>query len=136
MSSTGSALIEQYFNVILGRDTTRDLADFFSSDVSWRVPSSNPDISPNPRVGHAAVMDLLQNGVSVYEAGSMSLDMQPLIVAETHVVAQLTMHARLASGAPYVNEYCFVFALRDGRICAVTEYLDTLAQATQGTWDT
>lgn len=133
---TSHALIEQYFNVILGRDTTRDLADFFTDDVTWQVPQSNPHITPNPRVGHAAVMDLLHSGVGVYEAGSMSFAMQPLIVAATQVVAQFTLHARLANGGPYVNHYCFVFTLREGRICAVTEYLDTLAQAQQGTWDT
>ncbi|MBA6411608.1 nuclear transport factor 2 family protein [Parahaliea sp. F7430] len=134
-SSDNKALIEQYFEVIQGRDSSRDLPDFFTDDVTWRVPRSNPQITPNPRVGHAAVMDLLHSGVSVYEAGSMSLDLQPLIVAEQQVVAQFTMRARLANGAAYINEYCFVFALRDGRICAVTEYLDSLAQSTQGTWE-
>ncbi|WP_035528662.1 nuclear transport factor 2 family protein [Haliea salexigens] len=134
-TSKNRALIAQYFDVILGHDTSRELADFFTADVTWQVPGSNPHITPNPRVGHAAVMDLLHSGVGVYEAGSMTLDLQPLIVADAHVVAQFTLHARLANGDPYTNTYCFVFALRAGRICAVTEYLDTLAQAQQGTWD-
>jgi hypothetical protein len=56
---------------------SRPLAEFFSKDVAWRVPASNPHIKPHPRIGHAAVMNLLQSGVEVYEAGSMNFDMQP-----------------------------------------------------------
>lgn len=127
-------LVEQYFAVILGRDNSRPLADFFSQDVTWQVPGSNPHIKPNPRVGHAAVMDLLQSGVGVYQPGSMTLDLHRLVVDEANVTAQFTLRARLASGAPYENDYCFLFALRDGLICGVWEYLDTLSQARQGTW--
>jgi ketosteroid isomerase-like protein len=29
------------------------------------------------------------------------------------------------SGAAYNNDYCFVFRMEDGRIAAVTEYMDT-----------
>ncbi len=129
------ALIAHYFAVIQGLAGDRDLADFFTDDVTWQVPRSNPHITPNPRVGHAAVMDLLHSGVGVYEAGSMVITLQPLIPDQSSVVAQFSMQARLANGSPYRNDYCMVFTLREGRICSVIEYLDTLAQDEQGTWD-
>jgi hypothetical protein len=125
------AVIEHYFAVLQGLAGDRDLADFFSDDVTWQVPRSNPHITPNPRVGHAAVMDLLHSGVGVYEAGSMAITLQPLIADQTRVAAQFSMQARLANGNPYRNDYCIVFTLRDGLICGVTEYLDTLAQDRQ-----
>ncbi|WP_116365505.1 nuclear transport factor 2 family protein [Parahaliea mediterranea] len=128
-------LIETYFDLVLGRRGDIALDTLFSEDVSWQVPASNPHIQPNPRHGRAAVMDLLTSGVGVYQAGSLSIDLQRLVVDEQHAVAQFTLRAKLADGRPYRNNYCFVFALRAGLICGVWEYLDTLAQAQQGTWD-
>lgn len=133
-TSQNRRLIEHYFRAILGEDDSRELADFFTADATWQVPRSNPQIRPNPRVGHAAVMDLLTSGVGVYAPGSMTLELHRLVADDMHVVAQFTMRANLASGAPYENDYCFVFALREGRISGVWEYLDTWHQQAQGTW--
>ena len=41
------------------------------------------------------------------------------------VVVEETMSATLAGGSSYVNDYCFVFELRDGLIHRVREYMDT-----------
>jgi hypothetical protein len=35
------------------------------------------------------------------------------------------VRARTAAGADYANAYCGLFTVRDGRIAAVHEYLDT-----------
>jgi ketosteroid isomerase-like protein len=48
------------------------------------------------------------------------------IVAEGDtVVAQTRGTAETLDGVPYNNTYCQVFTVRDGRIAAVTEYMDT-----------
>lgn len=41
------------------------------------------------------------------------------------VVAQVRGQARKKDGTPYNNTYCHVFRLRDGKIIAVNEYMDT-----------
>lgn len=41
------------------------------------------------------------------------------------VVAQTTGQAETLDGTPYNNTYCQVFRIRDGRIAAVREYMDT-----------
>jgi ketosteroid isomerase-like protein len=48
------------------------------------------------------------------------------IIAEgPFVVVQSRGAAETTDGKPYNNTYCHVFELRDGKIQAVTEYLDT-----------
>ena len=45
--------------------------------------------------------------------------------AGERVIVEETMTATLANGDPYVNDYCFVFELREGLIHRVREYMDT-----------
>jgi ketosteroid isomerase-like protein len=137
MSATqNKALIHSYFEVITGKNTERNIGDFFSADVIWNVPRSNPMIVPNPRRGHAAVMDLMSAGVGVYRPGSLALYLERLIADDAHVVAQFTLSATLANGNDYVNQYCFVFSISAGKIDGVWEYLDTLYQQQRGAFDT
>lgn len=127
-------LILDYFAAVSGQGT-RAIGDFFTPDVVWQVPQSNPLIKPNPRRGHAAVMDLLSAGVGVYQPGSLQIDLQRLIVDDTQAAAQFTLSARLANGNEYINQYCFLFSIVDGRIDGIWEYLDTLYQAQSGALD-
>ena len=134
-AQTNRQLIEDYYAVIGGADRGRQLPDFFSDDVVWHVPRSNPTITPNPRVGLAAVMDLLTAGVGVYKEGSMRINIQSLIADEKQVAARFEMTADLANGNDYRNQYCFVFSVANNRINGVWEYLDTLYQANTGVFD-
>lgn len=135
MSATENrTLILDYFAAISGQGS-RAIGDFFAANVVWHVPQSNPLIKPNPRRGHAAVMDLLSAGVGVYQPGSLRIDLQRLIVDDAQVAAQFTLNARLANGNDYINQYCFVFSIVDGRIDGIWEYLDTLYQSQRGAFD-
>ena len=42
------------------------------------------------------------------------------------VIVEQRFRASLANGNEYGNNYCFIFKARDGRICEVGEYMDTL----------
>jgi ketosteroid isomerase-like protein len=130
-----TSLIHHYLSVVSGVDTSVPIGDFFSEDVVWHVPQSNPDIVPNPRVGHAAVMDLLTSGVGIYQPGSLDIQAQRLVADENHVVAQFTLAAKLANGKNYRNDYVMLFSIDHGKINGVWEYLDTLYQWQLGTFD-
>lgn len=129
------SVVQTYFDVILGRNAAIALTDLFTDDASWRVPRSNPMIKPNPKVGKAGVMDVLTNGVSVYQPDTFRIEALKLIAEEDEVVALFTLKARLADGRDYENDYVFYFALRDGKIHEVRENLDTLRQAQFGVFD-
>jgi uncharacterized protein len=49
-----------------------------------------------------------------------------MIAEGEHVVLQWTSRARTHAGRPYVNDCIGVFTVRDGKIQAVREYMDTL----------
>ena len=49
-----------------------------------------------------------------------------MIAEGPRVAVQLVIDARTARGEPYHNHYHFAFEVRDGRIRAVREYVDTL----------
>lgn len=129
------AVIEQYFDVIAGRNTKLTIGDLFSQDVVWHVPQSNPDIKPNPRVGFEAVMDIFASGVDIYQQGSMDVQLQRLLSDDECVMAQFTLVAKLANGKDYKNDYILLFSVKDGKIDGVWEYLDTLYQHQLGTFE-
>jgi ketosteroid isomerase-like protein len=41
------------------------------------------------------------------------------------VVAEHRLSATLPNGRSYVNDYCFVFEIKDGCIWRIREYMDT-----------
>lgn len=128
------ALIEGYFVAIGGR-SERPIDQYFTDDVTWKVPQSNPMFPENPLRGLAAVMELLGSGVNIYRPGSMMLDMQALICDDERVCAQFTLDAVLANGEAYSNHYVMVFEIENDRISAVYEYLDTLYQSSLGAFE-
>lgn len=134
-TESNKALIQHYFAVVSGVDTDTDLGSLFAEDATWQVPRSNPDIQPNPRVGHAAVMDLLTSGVDIYQPGSLDIQLQRLVADEDCVTAQFTLLAKLASGKDYSNDYVMLFHIKEDKISGVWEYLDTLYQSQLGTFD-
>jgi ketosteroid isomerase-like protein len=50
------------------------------------------------------------------------------VVAEGDVVVvEHRLSATLPNGRPYVNDYCFVYEVRDGKVLRIREYMDTRA---------
>ncbi|TVZ05945.1 hypothetical protein EAS64_00255 [Trebonia kvetii] len=48
------------------------------------------------------------------------------VAAESDVVVvEHRLSATLPNGRPYVNDYCFVYEVRDGKVRAIREYMDT-----------
>lgn len=41
------------------------------------------------------------------------------------VVVEHRLSAVLPNGRPYVNDYCFVYEVRDGKVLRIREYMDT-----------
>jgi uncharacterized protein len=64
--------------------------------------------------------------LSYYEPGSVSLEVTCIVADGDQVVVEWTSRARNRAGRPYENFCIGVFTVRDGRIHAVREYMDTL----------
>jgi uncharacterized protein len=52
-------------------------------------------------------------------------DVHRIIADGEYAVAEWTTHARTCDGRCYDSDYAGVFRVADGRLAAVTEYLDT-----------
>ena len=70
---------------------------------------------------------LMGSGGDLYDASApMEVAIEDMVAEGESVCVQTTINATTASGEPYENHYHFVFRIREGRIVAVKEYVDTL----------
>jgi uncharacterized protein len=59
------------------------------------------------------------------EPGSVSLEVTAMVAEGDQVTLEWTSRARTTAGEPYENFCIAIFTVRDGRIAAVREYMDT-----------
>lgn len=114
------ALVREYFRRMQAGEPT--VADLMADDVTWWVPQSS-ELGGTHR-GKAAVLGLMGKGVDLYQL-PLEVTLEEMVAERDWVCVQLTIDAKTAAGRPYHNDYHFAFRVRDGRIAAVREYVDT-----------
>jgi uncharacterized protein len=78
-------------------------------------------------VGREAILDeFLARALAYYEPGSVSIEATNIVAEGEQVALEWTARGRTAASARYENFYSAIFVVRDGKIPAVREYLDTL----------
>lgn len=123
MTETNKQIVQNYLRAMRSGDPV--LPELLTDDVTWWVPPSSP--LGGLREGKARVLELMASGIGLYDMSvPFAIEVEAMIAEGDAVAVQLTLCARTAKGAPYRNHYHFAFRLRDGRICAVKEYVDTL----------
>jgi ketosteroid isomerase-like protein len=115
------ALVQRYFEAM--QAGSKALPELLADDVSWWVPPSSP--LGGLHEGKAKVLALMARGVALYD-GPLAITLESLIAEGDRAAVQLVIDGRTAKGEPYHNFYHFAFRVRDGKICAVREYVDTL----------
>ena len=123
MSDANKALVRRYLRAMTSADPS--LPELLTEDVSWWIPPSSP--LGGLREGKAKVLELMSSGIGLYDTEvPFEIEVEAIVAEGDWVAAQLVMSARTAKGQPYRNFYHFAFRVRDGKICAVKEYVDTL----------
>ena len=124
MSAADSkAVVERYFEALRSGDP--GLPDLLADDVTWWVPEASP--MGGTHEGRDAVLALMGSGTDLYDPTvPLEISVESMIAEGDRVAVQLVIDARTAKGEPYHNDYHFAFEVRDGRIQAVREYVDTL----------
>lgn len=110
---------------------TRDLrriSELFTDDAEWIAPKENATAvalkSTNHMVGKEAIAEFLSSGMyKLFE--EVRIEFRSAVADGDTVVVEEKMSARLPSGKPYENDYCFFFTLQNGKIKQVREYMDT-----------
>ncbi len=123
VSESNKALVRRFFEAMAKGDPA--LPSLLSEDVRWWVPPSSP--LGGTQEGRERVLAFMQSGISLYDTGvPFEIEIEQIVGEGEWVAVQLVMRARTARGADYRNHYHFAFRVRDGRICHVKEYVDTL----------
>jgi ketosteroid isomerase-like protein len=122
---TPKQVLQRYLDALVAGDVDT-IRDSFAEDAVWTIQGDLP--IAGPWHGRDRIVDEFLGAVGVgtlFEPGSQRFEF-PTMIAEGDVVAlEWRVRARTARGARYDNRYCALFVVRDGRIAAVREYLDT-----------
>ena len=107
----------------LSNGNSRLLVELLADDVSWTV-MGRTKWSGTYR-GKAAVLKDLLGQLTARLEGRYRASAHRILADGDYVVAEARAQAVTKRGAPYDQEYCFVFRFEDGRIHEVSEYMDT-----------
>ena len=127
MFSMNTELNKRVATELFARFTASDLAgvlDTMTEDATWLIPGK-PGSSPavglydKRRIGRLfqAMLDRLKSG--------LAMTVSSAIAEGDKVALEVRSHGELTNGNVYQQEYHFLMEFRDGKICAVREYLDT-----------
>lgn len=94
-----------------------------AADVVWHLP---PFAKVPPFEGYDAVMKFMREApASLYQPGSMSIEMQAVTYDEPYASCLATLRATTRHGRPYENRYVFFARVREGLLAEVWEMLDS-----------
>jgi uncharacterized protein (TIGR02246 family) len=104
------------------------IAGVLADDAVWRLPVS---ANFGPFEGRDVVAKALAGGVSgtLFDASTIRRDVHKMVVDGDTAVVQQRLTATTLQGREYVNEYCWVYTCRDGKVALLEEYADTLHAA-------
>jgi uncharacterized protein len=117
-------VVQRYLDALVDGDIAT-IRDSFAEDASWTIHGELP--IAGPWQGRDRIVDdfLSTVGGALFEPGSQSFEFPTLIAEGDTVALEWRVSARTARGTAYENAYCGFFLVRDGRIQAVREYLDS-----------
>jgi uncharacterized protein (TIGR02246 family) len=124
--SNESKLVLRRYVAALQAGDVGAIRQAFAEDATWTLAAGDLPISGTWEGRDAIIDEFLATAMGYYEPGSVSLQVTAMIAEDDQVALQWTSHARTRNGDPYENGCLGIFTVRDGRIQAVREYMDTL----------
>jgi len=119
------------------RDPNR-ISELLHPDVVWIAPAGNatqvalglgsaddagaPSDSNN--LGRREIVQFMAHNFPRFFLNATN-EFRTLICEGNTVVAEHRISAILPNGRSYVNDYCFAYEVRDGRVLHIREYMDT-----------
>ena len=122
-TADNKAVVQAYFDAVNKGHLTDDLLDFMTDDVTWWIQQASP--SAGLYEGKAGVKRLFAIDIPIFSA-PLAVRILRMVAEGALVVAEAEIGTRNKDGKAYLNQYTFWMEIRDGKICAVREYLDTL----------
>ena len=125
-------LVRSTWHTLLVKGDVEGALRNFTDDVEWWI-CGNLSGTSGTRKGKQDIRNWFSSGPSVFPNGLTS-EVRYSHVDGDIVVAEIRNRGEVANGKVYDNYYCFVFALKDGKIHRIREYVDllTLTEAMSG----
>lgn len=115
-------LVTEFMTTFGGGDVDKILS-YLADDATWWVGGSIDGVSGTK--DKAAFGEMLASLSATTRTGAISLEPVAWTVQGERVAVETESYSELTNGRVYRNLYHFLFVVRDGKIHAVREYLDT-----------
>lgn len=119
-------LVLEYLEAMRRGDHPRAF-EAFAEDATWTTAPSMP--WPGHFRGRQSIFDdyfAVDKGLFTTGMSSYDLETRNVVAAGDCVVVEMRHRAEGLNGRRYETDHCVVFDVRDGRIQAVREYIDSL----------
>src|SRR3954470_6225752 len=98
--------------------------DLMTDDATWLIPGK-PELSPSAGLYDKRRIGKLFHIMLGRLKGGLKMTVKSAIAEGTKVALEVQSSGDLTNGNLYRQDYHFLLEFRDGKICAVREYLDT-----------
>ena len=119
---------EQVYREFSDAVNSGDLEGAFKNtteDITFRPICTHPELGREFK----GMQDILENcWLKVFQhidENGVAITVNDIVTADDIAFVQFNGQATGRSGMPYNNEYVHVLRFRDGKICSITEFLDT-----------
>jgi ketosteroid isomerase-like protein len=96
-----------------------------ADDATWWIPGSLP-VSGTHRGKKAIFEDFFGKAQALFQPNSVSIQVRNAIAEGDCVAVEWVARGKSAKGKTYENYYHLMFEVKNGKIQAVREYVDTL----------
>lgn len=94
-------------------------------DCSWEATGTSIPGAGITRGRDKIIDELLAPVRGLFVPGDPKIKILRIFSKDEWVAAETEAHGQLANGKPYHNRYAWIFEIRDDKVFAVREYMDT-----------
>jgi uncharacterized protein len=113
----------QHIFAELAQGNGKPFVESWAEDFSWTIIGTTK--WSKTYHGKQAVLKELMQPLFAQFADRYTNTAHRFIAEDDYVVVECRGHVTTKAGKPYNNTYCYVIRLEDGKLCELTEYLDT-----------
>ena len=124
---TNKKLVEAFFANFKRKDVQKAL-DMMTPDATWWI-GGKPELFPLCGLKTKAQIGELLNSLVPTTLDGLAIVPKSMVAEGNKVACEAESLGVLGNGRTYNNEYHFLIEIRDGKIAAVREYLDTMHTA-------
>ncbi|MBC7802469.1 MAG: nuclear transport factor 2 family protein [Candidatus Parcubacteria bacterium] len=124
MDTEGNKQLAKDFFQLLGKGDIPGALACTSDDLTYWIagkPGSVPTCGTKDKKQMARLFEAMLKALE----GGLPMTVKGVTAENDRVALELESRGKLKSGRVYNNEYHILLRFRDGKICAVREYLDT-----------